>query len=94
MNKNNCSHIQGKNGQAFTDLVRGIAQEQILCVSLDISKYFHVVMIHNSSMGILFASVPWSRIPRFPALSMKSPTTFGCTLFLPALVRSSGSAAT
>ena len=35
------------HGQAFADLVRGIAPEHILCVSLDISKYFHVVMIHN-----------------------------------------------
>jgi transposase len=35
-------------GQAFADLVRGIPAEQILCVSMDISKYFHVAMIHNS----------------------------------------------
>lgn len=48
MNKNNSTHIHGKSGQEFAEMVRGIPQEQILCVSLDISKYFHVVMIHNS----------------------------------------------
>jgi transposase len=40
-------HLRGERGQAFATLVRGIAPEQLLCVSLDISKYFHVVMIHN-----------------------------------------------
>src|SRR5512136_801039 len=48
MNKNNSTHIHGKRGQEFAELVRGIRPEQILCVSLDISKYFHVVMMHNS----------------------------------------------
>ena len=35
-------------GQAFADKIRGLNLEQILCVSLDISKYFQVVMIHNA----------------------------------------------
>ena len=55
MSKKRFSHLRGKRGQAFADLIRGIPSpmkrgklsEQILCVSLDISKYFHVVMIHN-----------------------------------------------
>jgi transposase len=47
MSRQEKSHIRGKRGQAFADKIRGINQEQILCVSLDISKYFHVVMIHN-----------------------------------------------
>lgn len=47
MSRKEKSHIRGKRGQAFADKIRGINQEQILCVSLDISKYFHVVMIHN-----------------------------------------------
>lgn len=41
------THIRGERGQAFADKIRGLSQEQILCVSLDISKYFHVVIIHN-----------------------------------------------
>ena len=47
MSKKRRTHLRGARGQAFADLTRGIASEQILCVSLDISKYFHVVMIHN-----------------------------------------------
>lgn len=47
MSKTRNSHIRGERGQAFADLIRGIPSEQILCVSLDISKYFHVVMMHN-----------------------------------------------
>jgi len=47
MNEKATTHLRGARGQAFADLVRGIAPEHILCVSLDISKYFHVVMIHN-----------------------------------------------
>jgi len=47
MSKKRFSHIRGERGQAFADLIRGIPSEKILCVSLDISKYFHVVMMHN-----------------------------------------------
>jgi transposase len=47
MSKKRSTHLRGARGQAFADLTRGIASERILCVSLDISKYFHVVMIHN-----------------------------------------------
>lgn len=47
MSKKRTAHLRGARGQAFADLTRGIASERILCVSLDISKYFHVVMIHN-----------------------------------------------
>ena len=47
MSKKHSAHLRGERGQAFADLIRGISPEKILCVSLDISKYFHVVMIHN-----------------------------------------------
>jgi len=47
MNKQERTHLRGARGQAFADLIRGIPRERILCVSLDVSKYFHVVMIHN-----------------------------------------------
>ena len=47
MSKKRSTHLRGNRGPAFADLIRGIAPEQILCVSLDISKYFHVAMIHN-----------------------------------------------
>ena len=47
MSKKRFVHLRGQRGQAFAGLIRGISPEQILCVSLDISKYFHVAMIHN-----------------------------------------------
>ena len=48
MSRKKHTHLRGERGQAFADKVRGIPLEQILCVSLDIHKYFHVVMIHNA----------------------------------------------
>ena len=48
MSRKDKTHLRGQRGQAFADKIRGLNQEQILCVSLDISKYFHVVMIHNA----------------------------------------------
>jgi len=47
MSKKRTTHLRGERGQAFAELIRGVPAEQILCVSIDISKYFHVVMIHN-----------------------------------------------
>lgn len=47
MSKKRTAHLRGARGQAFADLTRSISAEHILCVSLDISKYFHVVMMHN-----------------------------------------------
>jgi transposase len=48
MNRVYQTHLRGHQGQAFADQVRGIPLEQILCVSLDISKDFHVVLVHNA----------------------------------------------
>lgn len=48
MSRKKHTHLRGERGQAFVDKIRGIPLEQILCVSLDIHKYFHVVMIHNA----------------------------------------------
>lgn len=48
MSRKDKTHLRGQRGQAFADQIRGIDQEQILCVSLDISKYFQVVIIHNA----------------------------------------------
>jgi len=48
MSKRSASHLRGERGQAFADQIRGLALDRILCVSLDISKYFHVAMIHNA----------------------------------------------
>jgi len=45
MSKKRSAHLRGACGQAFADLIRGVPPEQLLCVSLDISKYFHVAMI-------------------------------------------------
>jgi transposase len=48
MSRKKHTHLRGERGQAFADKIRGIPVEQILCVSLDIHKYFHVVMMHNA----------------------------------------------
>ena len=48
MSRKKRTHLRGKRGQAFADKIRGIPLDCILCVSIDIHKYFHVVMIHNA----------------------------------------------
>jgi transposase len=48
MSRKRRTHLRGERGQAFADKIRGIPLDHILCVSLDIHKYFHVVMIHNA----------------------------------------------
>ena len=47
MKRNRRTHLRGHRGQAFADQIRGLQNEQILCVSIDISKDFHVVLLHN-----------------------------------------------
>jgi transposase len=48
MSRKRRTHLRGKRGQAFADQIRGIPSDRILCVSIDVHKYFHVVMIHNA----------------------------------------------
>ena len=48
MSRKKRTHLRGERGQAFADKVRGIPLDQILCVSTDVHKYFHVVIIHNA----------------------------------------------
>jgi transposase len=40
--------MQGARGEAYLRLVRGVSQERILAVSIDVHKYFHQVGIHNA----------------------------------------------
>jgi len=47
MKRKRRTHLRGQRGQAFADRIRGIVPEQILCVSIDIHKDFHVVLLHN-----------------------------------------------
>lgn len=53
MSRKKHTHIRGERGQAFADKIRGIPMEQILCVSLDIHKYFHVVIIHDAAVKLV-----------------------------------------
>ena len=48
MSRKQRKHIRGKRGEAFLQIIRGVGRARILCVSLDISKYFHLVTIHNA----------------------------------------------
>ena len=50
------SHLRGQRGQAFADRIRGIRPEQIVCVSIDISKDFHVALLHNGLGEIITPS--------------------------------------
>ena len=56
MTRKRRTHLRGRRGQAFADLIRGIVPEQILCVSIDISKDFHVVLLHNGLGEIITPS--------------------------------------
>jgi len=47
MRKKPHTHLRGERGQAFAERVRGVSLDRILCVSLDVGKYFHVAMVHN-----------------------------------------------
>ena len=57
MSRKKHTHLRGERGQAFADKMRGIPVEQILCVSLDIHEYFHVVMMHNALGEIVTAPI-------------------------------------
>lgn len=48
MSRKKRTHLRGQYGQAFANKIRGIPLDRILCVSLDIHKYFHLVVIHNA----------------------------------------------
>jgi len=48
MSRKKRTHLRGKRGQAFADKIRGIPLDCILCVSIDIHKYFHMVIMHNA----------------------------------------------
>jgi transposase len=57
-------HVQGRRGEAFVELIRGVPRDQIACVSIDVHKYYHQVMIYNELGEIL---VPSFRIDIFRA---------------------------
>ena len=57
-------HIQGRRGEAYVELIRDVPRDQIACVSIDVHKYYHQVMIHNEYGEILQASF---RIDTFQA---------------------------
>jgi transposase len=48
MSRKNRKHLRGDRGETFLRLTRGVDPTHILCVSIDISKYFHLVIIHNA----------------------------------------------
>ena len=47
MKRKRRNHLRGRRGQAFANLIRGVSPEHILCVSIDVSKDFHIVLLHN-----------------------------------------------
>jgi len=49
-------HLQGSRGEAFAELIRGVPQDKIICVSIDVHKYYHRVLIVNCYQEILVPS--------------------------------------
>ena len=56
MSRKRRKHIRGKRGEAFLRIAWGIDRARILCVSLDVSKYFHLVMMHDANGEIVTLS--------------------------------------
>ena len=40
-------HVQGRHGEEFVELIRDVPRDRVLCVSIDVHKYYHQVMVHN-----------------------------------------------
>ena len=57
MSKREQTHLRGQRGQAFADKIRDVKMEQLLCVSLDIRKYFHGVMCQMTTRRLCWASL-------------------------------------
>ena len=38
-------HLQGKRGQEFLRLIQGVPRDKIIGVSIDVHKYYHLVLI-------------------------------------------------
>jgi len=50
------THLQGQQGQAFLELIRGVPREQIICFSIDVHKYYHQVLLHDGYGKIIAPS--------------------------------------
>jgi transposase len=49
-------HLQGKRGEEFLRLVQGVPREKIIGVSIDVHKYYHLVLIHDGYGRVLIPS--------------------------------------
>ena len=50
------THLQGHRGRAFLELIREVPREQIICVDIDVHKYYHKVLVHDGYGHILAPS--------------------------------------
>lgn len=46
-------HVQGRRGEAHVEMIRGVPLDRIVCVSIDVHKHFHLVMVHDAYGQIL-----------------------------------------
>ena len=53
MAKRQVTHIQGQRGESFLQLVRGVPQDKVLCVTIDVHKAYHRIMIVNGYYEIV-----------------------------------------
>jgi transposase len=49
-------HIQGKRGEEFLRLIQDVPREKIIGVSIDVHKYYHLVLIHDGYGRVLMPS--------------------------------------
>lgn len=49
-------HLQGKRGQEFLRLIQGVPRDKIIGVSIDVHKYYHLVLIHDGYGRVLAPS--------------------------------------
>ena len=49
-------HLQGKRGQEFLRMIQDVPRERIIGVSIDVHKYYHLVLIHDGYGRILMPS--------------------------------------
>lgn len=49
-------HLQGKRGEEFLRLIQGVPREKIIGVSIDIHKYYHMILVHDGYGRVLMPS--------------------------------------
>jgi len=49
-------HLQGRRGQEFLHMIQGVPRDRIIGVSIDVHKYYHLILIHDGYGRVLMPS--------------------------------------